>query len=71
MGQQITDGACFQGVGVALAKACFPNVSSRHLGELRIYRPYIDPPNGGAMAVHILISMLRDVVEHRHSLPCR
>ena len=30
----------------------------------------IDPPNGGAVVVYILISMLRDIVEHGHSVPC-
>ena len=30
-----------------------------------------DPPNGGAVVVHILILMLRHIVEHGHSVPCR
>ena len=69
------DGACFtlrsrgfQRVGAALANARFPNVSSRHLGELNIYW---SSEWRGAVVVHLLISMLRDIVEHGHSMPCR
>ena len=30
----------------------------------------IDPPNGGAMVVRILVSILPDIVEHGHLVPC-
>ena len=30
----------------------------------------IDPPSGGAVVIYILILMLRDIVEHGHSITC-
>ena len=30
---------------------------------------YVDPPDGGAVVVHILILMFRDIVEHGHLVP--
>ena len=53
-------------VGAALAIARIPNVSSRHL-ELRMYWS----SEWRSRVVHILIIMLRDIVEHGHLVPCR